>query len=252
MDVKSMAYQDNIWDKELWLYDDLKEWNDDSNLVKEFIAKLVKAIEDKVIWIVSCMDDRLKVVDWTIRIAWSFVLLKDRLWWDEEYIAKMFKKLWVTKITTHDDCWAAWMHAKNNNLEWKADDITREEAMVFCKKYGFEHEHVLWIDNNPHAARSTIVDTTAKFNQAKFNWPESFVVTAVEEIPVQHVLDQVNVSINIATWSHWFGEKINSENPFFVFVLWDEWLNSELDNWLKMIQEERNWLVQIKYISIEK
>ncbi len=242
-----MVTKEKIWKKEEPLYKALIEWGEENELVKEFILKVKKAIEDRIIWTVSCMDDRLSIVNWTIRIAGSWNLLSDAIW--EEDLINILKELEVKKITTHNDCWAAWIYANWKNLEEDidADEITRQLMVKLCNNYTLEHEHISDIDI-PHGARSMFVDTTAKFNPSKVSWlPESFVITA-KSFPINHIIEQINVAIDIAIWDHWYWKKINKKNPFFIFIIWKIWENEKLETEIEKIQKQRWEIIKIKYI----
>lgn len=215
-------YQKSIWEKELRFYNSLLDMIQrtklNNHLVYDFVESVKSAMWDTIIWTVSCMDDRLSLhhLARMIRIAGSFVLL------------------WVKKITTHNDCGTAKKHIGNNNLQGNADE--RKEVEAFCMKYWFEHEYI-WDIENPHEARSAFLDTTAKFNSNLVSL-NSFVITAHELIPTIHILDELNIAIDIATWPHWFRDKINSENPFFVFVLWEKGVYKEIEEIEKKIRIE--------------
>ncbi len=236
------------WEEEKPLYDALSKWIEDDKLVIEFISKIQKAIWDIIVWVVSCMDGRLSTIYGTIRIAGSWILLWDEIW--EKALALIFKNLGVKKITTHNDCWAAGLYANWNKLEWNPDEITKNIITDFTKKYWLGHEYI-WDIEEPHTERCIFVDTTARFNPIKVKWLTEWFVVTEKEFPINHVIDQINVSISIATWDHWYWEKINNQNPFFIFILGEEWKNQELDEKIKKIIEEKKWLVSLKYIDVK-
>ncbi len=243
--LNDIFYKDKVWEQELSLYKALKNWDENDSLVIAFVDTVKKAIWELVVWTVSCMDDRLSIVDWSIRIAWSWNLLLDSIW--QDWLIEIFKKLWVKKITTHNDCWAAGVYATSNNLDWDPDEITQELIKEISNSYNLKHEHISNIDI-PHWARSIFVDTTARFNPSKVDWlPEAFVVTA-KEFPVNHVIEQINIAIDIATWNHWFWEKIDKNNPFFIFIIWNKWINEELEEKIEKVKQERWDILEIRYI----
>lgn len=242
-ELSESEYKNDIWEKELNFYNNLisEDLEIKDKEIKKFIENVKLAILEEV-WCVCCMDDR--TANGQFRLAGSGILLAEEIGFD--WVVDMVKKSEITKITSHDDCWAAKLYAKAKWLDLeKSDEYAKEFSKKLAEATNLPYEHIEV--NVPHAARSAYIDFSAKFNNKTVEWlPEGFIITT-KNVEVSHILWQLNVAINIASWDHWFGEKITKENPFFAFVLWEKWQDEELDKGIEKIKEERNWLVEILY-----
>lgn len=192
-------------------------WAEDKK--KNFIIEVIKAVQEKVWWIIACMDDRLWISWSTIRIAGSWVFLLKELW--EEKFAILLRKLWVKTITVHNDCWAAKAYCETFWIKWDPDKIVEKILWDFARKNNFSFK---FVDiKSEHNTNMIIVDTTWRFDQKEFAWPETFVVTArkfnkeesrldKETINVydNHVLWQIETAFDIACSDH--NEEINQQN----------------------------------------
>ncbi len=154
-----------------------------------------------------CMDDRIIKWDQELSIAWSWLLIISDLiskWlkWDEiiSFLSKIFNWNNITTITSHQDCWAAWLFYKslveyfnlwdNNSLKtiikkldlifpWILDtDFNKEKILTsgkedliaalvlkyISKKCNLEYWHIeLWedfLDIPDHDSRSIVIDLT--------------------------------------------------------------------------------------------
>lgn len=149
-----------------------------------------------------CMDERICCSHWETnsKLAWSWILNISKIirdWWTHEDVISFMKSLiehnWIKKITSHENCWAAWLFCKellefwwisSDNLEliivkleeifpwfnrffsWtlSADNIAQWLLKYIATEVWVEHWHIMLDRNKPenleHTARSVTVNLT--------------------------------------------------------------------------------------------
>jgi len=217
-------HANKYWIKELTRFKIIK-----SVWINEYIRMLwtdvMTAFKQKT-GCVCCMDDRTE--DWQLRLAGSGILLAEEIWIDG--IVEIMKKYKVEEVTSHDDCGAAKLYAKLKNLDIsKSDEYAKEFSKKLAEKAGLPYRHIK-VDY-PHAARCIYVDFTNRFNPRWIHWlPKGFEITA-RGLPLKHIIDEINVAYTIATWDHWFGDRIDQNSQFYVFIV------GTPDNFYEFVEE---------------
>jgi len=190
------------------------------------------------------MDDRTE--DGQLRLAGSGILLAEEIWID--WVVDILKKYNVDEITSHDDCGAARLYSISKWLdESKSDEYAKEFSKELAKISNLPYRHI--IVENAHAARCVYVDFTNRFNPKWIHWlPKGFEITA-RWLPLMHIIDEIEVAYTIATGSHWFGDRIDPNNQFYIFIVWTP------DNFYKFVEElnkiiiNSEWNIRIDFFN---
>ena len=240
--MNQKEHSQKYWAKELTRFKIIK-----SVWINEYIRMLwtdiMTAFKEKT-GCVCCMDDRTE--DGQLRLAGSGILLAEEIWIDG--IVKIMKDYKVDEVTSHDDCWAAKLYSESKNLDIsKSDEYAKEFSKQLAKKADLPYRHIK-VDN-PHAARCIYVDFTNRFNPKWIHGlPKGFEITA-RGLPLKHIIDEISVAYQIATWEHGFGEKIDQNSQFYVFVVWTP------DNFYNFVEElnkvttKAQWKIRIDFFN---
>jgi hypothetical protein len=190
------------------------------------------------------MDDRTE--DGQLRLAGSGILLAEEIWIDG--IVKILKDYNVDEVTSHWDCWAAKLYAKAKDLDLdKSDEYWKEFSKELAQKSGLPYRHIEV--KNPHAARCIYVDFTNRFNPKWIHGlPKGFEITA-RWLPLKHIIDEIEVAYIIATGDHGFGDRIDTNSQFYVFVIWtpDNFYNFVES--LNSISTKAEWRIRIDFFN---
>jgi len=157
-----------------------------------------------------------------LHCAGSGILLGEATVLDE------FKKAEVDGIYSHEECGAAGLYAKANNLDpSKADEYGIEFAKYIAEKLGVPYKGHITIDkmarpSGLHTARVAYYDGTGRFDPSKVPaLPKGFVIDRKHHSK-EYALKEVGVSISIALGSHGFGEKFTQAEPFALIAVGNE------------------------------
>jgi hypothetical protein len=181
------------------------------------IADLDKAfsLEDKA---VRCIDEG---TPGGLHLAGSGILL------GVEKAAEALKKAGCSGISSHDECGAAGIYARANNLDAsKSDEYGKEFALKLAEKMGVPYEGHIEIGamkrpSGFHTARVCYYDGTGKFDPALCGQlPAGFVVSR-RYVDGAYALEEVKVAVGIATGGHGYGELITAEAPFLIIAIGD-------------------------------
>ena len=230
------------WTKELTRFKIIK-----SVWINEYIRMLwtdvMTAFKQKT-GCVCCMDDRTE--DWQLRLAGSWILLAEEIGIDG--IVDLMKKYNVEEVTSHNDCWAAKIYAKTKGLDIsKSDEYAKEFSKKLAKKANLPYRHIK-VDH-PHAARCVYVDFTNRFNPKGIHWlPKGFEVTA-KGMPLQHIIDEIEVAFTIATWDHGFGDRIDQNSQFYVFVVGTPDNFYDFVEALNEVSTKAEWKIRIDFFN---
>jgi len=239
VDIKhSLKY----WEKEVTRFKIIR-----SVWINEYIRMLwtdiMFAFKDKT-GCICCMDDRTE--DGQLRLAGSGILLAEEIWID--WVVKIVKDYNVDEVTSHDDCGAARLYTEAKWLDVsKSDEYAKEFSKELAKKSNLPYRHIKV--ENAHAARCIYVDFTNKFNPMWIHGlPKWFEITA-RGLPLKHIIEEIEVAYKISTWDYLFGDKIDSTNQFYIFVVWTP------DNFYKFVEElnkiitQSEWKIRIDFFN---
>ncbi len=156
-----------------------------------------------------------------IHLAGSGILL------NVDKAAEILQKAGVNQIYSHEECGAAGLYARNNNLDLdQADEYGKKFAKDLAAKMGISYQGHLEIDqmsrpSGLHIARVVYYDGTGKFDYASnLQLPQGFVISR-RFISRDYAIEELKISIDIATGDHGFGSMIDSENPFLIVAIGD-------------------------------
>jgi hypothetical protein len=181
------------------------------------IADLAKAFSpaDKS---VRCIDEG---TPGGLRIAGSGILL------GVDKAAELLKASGADGVYSHDECGAAGIYARQNNLDVsKSDEYGKDFAKAVAEKAGLPYKGHIGIGemkrpSGLHVARVVYYDGTGKFDcEACPAFPTGFVVSR-RFLPKDYALEEVKVCIGIATGDHGFGGLITPEKPFMLIAVGD-------------------------------
>ncbi len=235
-------HAEKYWKKELTRFKIIK-----SVWINEYIRMLwtdvMTAFKQKT-GCVCCMDDRTE--DGQLRLAGSGILLAEEIGIDG--IVEIIKKFKVEEVTSHDDCGAAKLYSKAKGLDMdKSDDYAREFSMELAKKAGLPYRHITV--EHLHAARCIYVDYTNRFNPKGIHGlPKGFEITA-RGLPLKHIIDEIEVAYTIATWDHGFGEKIDENSQFYVFIVWTPDNFYDFVEALNEVSVKAKWKIRIDFFN---
>jgi hypothetical protein len=158
------------------------------------------------------------------------------------------KDYWVEEVTSHDDCGAAKIYTQVKDLDLdKSDEYAKEFSKELAKKAGLPYRHIK-VDN-PHAARCIYVDFTNRFNPMWIHGlPKGFEVTA-RWLSLKHIIDEIEVAYTIATWDHGFGDRIDQNNQFFIFVIWTPDNFYDFVEALNNVVNKAEWKIRIDFFN---
>lgn len=146
---------------------------------------------------------------------------------DEKEVVEKFKKANIDGIYSHEECGAAGLYAKANNLDASKSD-----------QYGIDFaKHLSSLLNVPylghigikemarpsglHSARCAYYDGTGRLDPSKTEGLANGFVISRRHQSKEYSLKELKVSISIALGSHSFGEKFTKESPFMLIVIGD-------------------------------
>jgi len=141
--------------------------------------------------------------------------------------AEILKQAGVTEITSHDECGAAGIYARQNGLDpSKSDEYGKEFARKLAEKTGLPYTKHIPIKEMArpsgfHSARVAYYDGTGKFDCSLVEGlPGGFVVNR-RYLDKSYALEEMKVCISIATGDHGFGSLITPEAPFLLVAVGD-------------------------------
>jgi len=210
-----------------------------------------------------CMDER--TINFGLNLAGSGILLADIIGFYQlvDLIKRINRKSEektgrkkIEKITSHESCGAAALYCKYKKLSWDTDDHGKEFSKKLAEALSLPYEHLEL--STPHTARSIYVDFTGNFSEEPKSLPNGYNIAAnkdfLDENPFikDHITDQVWIAYSIAKLDkvHW--DKINKDNPFFVFLVQNKWV--EIDEYILSAIKELEWTnkgeIKIDYLTI--
>lgn len=203
-----------------------KEWMNQQPMIKEIyehsvpmfvssISNLADAfkLKDKDL---RCIDER---TPGGIHMAGSGILL------DKEVAIERCKTAGVTGIYSHEECGAAVLYARNNDLDTtKGSQYAIEWAKELAEGLGVPYKgHIesnqLNITSGVHVARVIYYDGSGSFDYTgTSDLPPGFIISRRFQSK-EDALAEVKVAIGIATGDHGFGSKIDTDNPLVVIAI---------------------------------
>jgi hypothetical protein len=78
--------------------------------------------------------------------------------------------------------------------------------------------------------------------------PKGFEVTA-RWLSLKHIIDEIEVAYTIATWDHGFGDRIDQNNQFFIFVIWTPDNFYDFVEALNKIINKAEWKIRIDFFN---
>jgi hypothetical protein len=184
----------------------------------EGISDLNKAFssEDKA---VRCIDEG---TPGGVHLAGSGILL------GIDKAAEALIKAGCAGISSHAECGAAGIYARENNLDAsKSDEYGKEFAIKLAEKMGVPYKGHIEIGamkrpSGFHTARVCYYDGTGKFDPALCGkLPAGFVISR-RYIDSAYALEEVKVAVGIATGGHGYGDLITPETPFLLIAVGDK------------------------------
>ncbi|MDD5566586.1 MAG: hypothetical protein PHH01_00085 [Patescibacteria group bacterium] len=156
-----------------------------------------------------------------IRLAGSGILLS------ENEAISVLKNAAVDGIYSHEECGAAKLYAKENNLDPnQADKYGQDWAKKLAKKFNIGYKGFLKITEMArpsgfHIARVAYYDGTGKFNPDEVKGLPSGFVISRRYLNREYALKEMGIAISIALSDHGFGELITPAEPFFLVPIGD-------------------------------
>lgn len=157
-----------------------------------------------------------------IHIAGSGILM------EEQSAIEAIKKAHAEGIYSHENCGAAGLYAKANGLDpAHADEYGKAWAKKLAELAGVPYlGHIdastMKRPEHYHNARVAYYDGTGSFEPtAVEGLPSGFVISR-KYLDADYAAKEAQVSVNIATGDHGYGELITSEEPFYLIAIGDE------------------------------
>ncbi len=187
------------------------------NYVKT-VEGLVKAFAPKDL-AVRCIDEG---TPGGVHLAGSGILL------GFDKAAEALSKAKCEGIYSHEECGAAGIYARANNLDTtKSDEYGKDFAVKLAEKTGIPYKGHIEIGamkrpSGLHTARVAYYDGTGKFDPALNSaLPAGFVISR-RFIDSAYAVEEAKVAAGIATGGHGFGDLITADAPFLIIVLGDK------------------------------
>ncbi|TAN85213.1 MAG: hypothetical protein EPN14_01355 [Gallionella sp.] len=204
-----------------------KYWEQQSELMKKIraggMAEYVKTIPNLAQGF-TLADRWLRCIDegtaGGVHMAGSGILL------GVEAAAGAARAAGATTITSHEECGAAKLYAKEKGLdEEKSDTYGQEFARDLAKKLGVNYCHLPLSEMarpaGLHVARVAYYDGTGKFDPARVpELPAGFVISR-RYLKPDYARRECEIAISIALGHHGFGELFTEDTPFILVVVGD-------------------------------
>jgi hypothetical protein len=195
-----------------------KLWNEQTPLLSQDLSA-IQNLKDAF----TLNDKSMRCIDegtpGGLHCAGSGILLSEATAIEE------FKKAGVDGIYSHEECGAAGLYAKANDLDpSKSDEYGIAFAKHIAEKIGVPYKGHITIDkmarpSGLHTARVAYYDGTGNFDPSKVkSLPKGFVIDRKNHSK-EYALKEIGVSISIALGSHGFGEKFTQQEPFTLIAI---------------------------------
>lgn len=163
----------------------------------------------------ECSDGRVKSGDAKVALAGEGILLDDA---DRKILVEALKGKNIS-LTGHEGCGAAKMaHPEDAASDEYGYKGAEELATETSNKY--EEIHKEAFRSPVHDERVLVIEGTLKFNCA--NWtefpPQLLSSAAALGLSDAYIEKEVKALSGIALGDHGFGERFNTENPFYIIV----------------------------------
>lgn len=210
-----------------------------------------------------CMDER--TINFGLNLAGSGILLADVIGFYQ--LVDLIKKIntkseketgkkKIEKITSHQSCGAAALYCEYKKLSGNPDEHGKDFSKKLADTLNLPYEH-LELDT-PHTSRSVYVDFTGIFSEEPNNLPNGYNVAADDEFLSDnpfikdHITDQAWIAYSIAKLDkvHW--DKINKNNPFFIFLVQKDWvaIDEYILSEIKLLEKEKEGEIKVDYLTI--
>jgi hypothetical protein len=206
---------DQYWTEQVSIYEKISAMKMQSYLAKDCGPELRKAFFGNDL-VVRCIDEG---VQFGIRTAGSGILSGC------EEMVKMLQGKEVKGVESHEECGAAKLYAKMHDLdeagiEEYASAFSRELAKTLVVPYmGHSPISKMKRPKGHHISRCIYVDGSGIFDPKGIKaFPLGF-VTSRAFLDFETSRRDVDIALQIASGGHGFGDRITTDNPFYVFVI---------------------------------
>jgi hypothetical protein len=171
---------------------------------------------------VGCMDEGC--IGCGLRIAGSGILIEEA---DLPSFLENCRKLGADSFTHHDNCGAAGVYAKKIKSAEEPEKLAEKFSDSAAAGLGVPHGHIPAAEmSRPkefHATRFAYYDGTGRLNlkNAEGILPNGFVLTRALYPKEQYAAAEAELSFQIASGQHGFGELITADEPFEMIVIGD-------------------------------
>lgn len=131
----------------------------------------------------------------------------------------------VVLVTSHEDCGAVALYAKENNITGiSVEELGRERARGLAQKLGVGYQFInISAMSRPdkfHLARALYYDGTGLFNPvAVSGLPQGFLITRGYISDQKYAEKLISIALEIAFSPHSFNEKFTPASPFYFVVV---------------------------------
>jgi hypothetical protein len=203
---------------------------------------------------VGCMDEGVPSDKCAVRMAGSGILM------GVEEAAKMLKGKGITAISSHEQCGAAGIYAKQNNLSGNPDEFGKVFAKKLADEIGVPYAGHIGMNEmlrqgGMHVTRVTIYNgLKVPADLTPLKLPLAFMVNRGYMDPAAAVADAA-LSFKIASGDHSFGPERFKKSPYMVIALTSDDTKTgvpmaELLSELKALEKEFGGSVGVKPLII--